>query len=1021
MKVAHDVEFPPFRLDIDSEQLWRGKDLLPLRPKTFAVLRYLLEHTGRLVTREELLKAVWPDTHGAEKAPKQCVLELRAVLGETPTAPRFIETMGRRGYRFIAPLVRQEEAPGGGRLGTGFPSSQVASLTSQDSNFVGRENELGQLHHCFRKALSGERQIVFVTGEPGIGKTTLVRTFLTQVPAGDTVIVARGQCVEHYGAGEAYLPVFEAFGRLGRAPGRQRLVDLLRRYAPTWLAQMPALIDEAELERLLRRVQGATSQRMLRELAEVVEVGTAETPLILVLEDLHWSDSATIALVAMLAARLEPARLIVIATYRPADVIVGEHPLRALVQEMLGRGRCQEIALTGLGHAAVESYLQRRFPRSALPSRIVDLLRERTEGNPLFLTNLVDDWVTHGLLAQEGDNWMLHGKINTIERSVPGSIRPLIQKQIERLAPHLQRLLEAASVAGATFAAAALAPALDTNNEGVEEQCEILARQQQFLRRTGLVEWPDGTRTARYAFRHALYQTVLQERIVPHRLQRLYQQTGERLETAYGPRAGELAAELAVHFEEGRDTPRAVHYRQRAAENALRKSAHQEALMHASAGLALVETLPETPERAQQELTLQVALAASLIATKGYAAREVEHAYARARKLCQQVGETPLLSRVLGGLSAFYVVRGSLQTARELGEQLLRLAQSVQNLALLMRAHFALGPPLFFLGMFASAQEHLERGLTLYDPQKHSSRAVQDAGVASLAYGAWTLWFRGYPDQALERSHKAILLAQELDHPYSLAFALNFAAIVHQFRRERQAAQEQAETAIALSTEQGFTLWLAQGTVTQGWGLVEREQEVGIARIRQGLAAWRATGAEVGQPYYLALLAEAYGNTGQAEAGLSALADALVQVDKTGERCNEAELYRLKGELLLMQESKKQKAKGKRQKLANPGHQPLSSNPQSGAEECFLKALTVAREQQAKSWELRAATSLARLWRHQGKYAEAGGLLSEVCTWFTEGHETKDFLDATALLSELMTATREDEQRKASGARQTHR
>jgi len=305
-----------------------------------------------------------------------------------------------------------------------------------------------------------------------------------------------------------------------------------------------------------------------------------------------------------------------------------------------------------------------------------------------------------------------------------------------------------------------------------------------------------------------------------------------------------------------------------------------------------------------------------------------------------------------------------------------------------MWTHNELGMILFCLGEFVLAQDHLEQGIALYDPRKNSplvSGDVQDPKVTCLSYAALALWLLGFPDRALKRIHEALTLAQELSHPFSLAFALDYAAYLDHFRREGHAAQERAEALMLLATEQGFPLWLADGTVLHGWTLAEQGKGEGIAQIRQGLVAKRATGAELARLYELALLAKAQGKVGQAEEGLSTLAEALAVVDKTGERRYEAELYRLKGELTLQQSNV--------QDLAFRGKE---------VEECFYKAIEIASKQQAKSWELRASTSLSRLWQQQGKQQEAHHLLSAIYGWFTEGFDTKDLQEAKALLDELV-------------------
>jgi predicted ATPase len=419
----------------------------------------------------------------------------------------------------------------------------------------------------------------------------------------------------------------------------------------------------------------------------------------------------------------------------------------------------------------------------------------------------------------------------------------------------------------------------------------------------------------------------------------------------------------------------------------VQRSANTEAVNHLTAALELLKTLAETPERAQQELTLQLALVPPLTITKGFTPPEVGAVTTRALMLCRQIGETPQLFGALWGAWLFYLMRAELQTARELAERLLSLAQRAQDSALLQDAHIGVGWVLFYLGELVSASAHFEQALALYDPGRRSSsiaRTGGDLGVVSLPYLAYALWLFGYPDQALTRSRAALTLAQETAHPFTTALVWIFDTMLRQGLHEAQAAQQRADALIALSSEHGFQLWMARGTIQRGWALTEQGQgEEGVAQIRQGLAAYQATGAGLNRPYNLALLAEAYGKTGQVEEGLTALTEALAAVDSTGERWYEAELYRLKGQLRL---------------------QSTVSSPKSQVEEveeCFWKAIEIARRQQARSLELRATMSLSRLWQQQGKRAEARQMLAEIYGWFTEGFDTKDLQEAKVLLEEL--------------------
>jgi predicted ATPase len=464
----------------------------------------------------------------------------------------------------------------------------------------------------------------------------------------------------------------------------------------------------------------------------------------------------------------------------------------------------------------------------------------------------------------------------------------------------------------------------------------------------------------------------------------LHERAAQAIEGLFAERLPEHYHALAHHYSRSGNTTRAVDYLQRAGQQAVERSAYAEAISHLTAALDLLPTLPETRERSQQELVVQMTLGIALGATRDYATPEVERLYTRARALCEQVGEPPQLFRVLWGLWRVYNTRGEDQTTQALGEQLLSLAQRLHDPDLLLEAHHALWATLFFGGQLAAARPHLEQGLRLYEPQRHRVHAAlysgHDPGVCCRMLAAPPLWLLGYPDQAVASIQEALALAQQLAHPLSLTMALHFAAMLHHLRREAPLTQARAEAARAIATEQGFPQQLAQATPLQGWALAMcGHGEEGMAQIRQGLAADQATAATALRPYSLALLAEASAQVGQTAEGLEALTEALATLAKSRVRWWEAELYRLRGALLLQGA------------VAQPGE----------AEACFHQALTVARRQQAKSLELRAAMSLSRLWQQQGKREEARELLAPVYSWFTEGFDTADLQEAKALLDEL--------------------
>jgi predicted ATPase len=741
---------------------------------------------------------------------------------------------------------------------------------------------------------------------------------------------------------------------------------------------------------------------MLREMGEALEVLTADLPLVLILEDLHWSDYSTLDLISFLARQRQAAQLMLIGTYRTAELIVSGHPLKAVKQELLAKQQCEELPLEDLSEEAIAKYLSIRFPVNRFPDELAGLIHERTEGNPLFMVNAVDYLVAEGLISEYENGWELVVEIDKVVVGVPDSIKQIIEKQVDHLDLNQQRTLEAASVAGAEFSTPALEAGLGEDRPTVEERCDQLARQRQFIRDCGLQVLPDGEVVSRYGFTHALYQNVLYERMAPSRRAQLHRRIGEQGEELYGERVREIAAELAMHFERSSNYRRAIKYLQEAAENAIRRFAFREAVGLARRGLELLGRLPDTPERAQQELWLRLTLGVPLITTEGYAAPEVGSAYMRARELCKQLGETPDVAEVLWGLWSFCIVRAELEKAHDIAQDFLRLSERLQYHGLAMRGHLVMGATLMHQGEFGLAMEHFEKALSLYDPARHLDDAVlftQNPGVAMRCHGAWTLWFLGQPDQALNRIEEAVTLARELSEPHGLAHALYFAAFVHHLRREERLAQERAEDALAISNEHGLAMYQAFATITRGCALIEQGlQEEGIEQMRQGLADHQATGAKVARPHFLALLAEALGKARQLDEGLRVLGEALELVDRNGERCYLAELYRIKGELLLIQVADRGLSRAATGGKAADG----SERAEVAAEECFDQSIKIARQQKGRSWELRAAMSLARLYRKQGKQEQARLLLAQIYATFTEGLDTKDLREAKALLDDYV-------------------
>ncbi|MGH8069201.1 MAG: hypothetical protein ACRERE_28995 [Candidatus Entotheonellia bacterium] len=691
-------------------------------------------------------------------------------------------------------------------------------------------------------------------------------------------------------------------------------------------------------------------------------------PVLVVWEDVHWADPSTLEWLNLLLDRVPAARLLTLLTCRPEF-----HPTWSL------RLHLTQLTLGRLAREHVEVMVESLAGSKTLPPEVVQQVVIRTDGVPLFVEEL-----TKAVVEAGG----VHDQTARASLAIPATLHDSLMARLDRLGPG-KEVAQLGAVLGREFTYELLRAVWPAAETALQQGLTTLM-QAELLYQRGL------SPQVRYLFKHALIQDAAYQSLLKSTRRQYHRQIAQALEEQVAETKETEPELLAHHYTEAGFITAAIPYWWRAGQKAIERSANVEAIGHLTTGLKLLKTLPDTAEHVRQELSLQIALGAPLIATRGYAAPAVEHAYARARELCRQVGETPQLFPVLRGLWVFYEVRAEHPAARELGEQLLTLAQSLQDPALFVEAHRALGNTLLWLGEETSARVHLEQSLALYDPQQHSALAFlygSDPGVICLAYRAFAVWCLGYPDQALQSMHEALMLAQRLAHPHSLAFALTWAAILHWLRREGQATKEQAEAAIALATEQRFPFWVAQGAIMRGWALADQGQgEKGIAQLLEGVIAYRATGAEVFLTGWPALLAEAYGKVGQTEEGLHVVDEALTLVEKKGEHVYEAELYRLKGTLLLpsiVQHLRSEVAKG-----PEPGVRSLKS----AAEECFWKAIEVARQQQAKSLELRAAMSLARLWQQQGKKAEARQLLAEVYSWFTEGFDTADLQEAKALL-----------------------
>lgn len=691
---------------------------------------------------------------------------------------------------------------------------------------------------------------------------------------------------------------------------------------------------------------------------------TAEhRPVLVVWDDLHWADPSTLETLALLVEQAPTVAMLHLLTFRPEF----EPPWP-------NRSHMTPMALNRLERPQVEVLMTRMAEDKVLPVEVVEHIVSKTDGVPLYVEEMTKAILEAGVLQATNGQYELSGPFTSL--AIPGTLQDALMARLDRL-DTAKGIAQLGATIGRQFDYALLHAVLAMDEETLQRELRRLV-EAELVHQRGVI--PQAT----YTFKHALIQDTAYASLLRSRRQEIHQRIVEALEEQFVEVVEAQPELVAHHYTEAGNFEKAVGYWRQAGQRALERSANTEAIAHLQKGIELLRQLADTPECLQRELALQMALGPAVMATKGYGAPEVEQTYLRAEHLCEELGETSQLCTVRQGLWNLYYARGELRTAHDLGEQSLTVAHQQHDSALLLGAHRALGTTLFFQGEFVQSQEHLAQGIALYDPHQHRSLAFlygHDLSMVCFSYAGLGLSIRGYAEQALARMHESSTLAQELSHPHSLAFSIAMETVLYQHRREVQAVQDQIEALIELSNAYSFPYRLAHGHILDGWTLAKRGQaEEGIAEIRHGIAAYQATGAEVVTPWYLSLLAEAYENAGQIDEGLRTLAEALTRVDHTGECWCEAELYRQKGELLLAD----------------------AEENSSEAEACFHKAIEIARYQQAKLWELRTTTSLARLWQSQGKCQQAYDLLAPVYEWFTEGFDTADLIDAKALLGELV-------------------
>ena len=922
-------------------------------------------------------------------------------LGETPNLAARIQGQAQpdeviisaASYRLVEGLFDTEERGQPELKGVATPLTlyRVTKGSEAHSRFevvvrkgltplVGREHEYGLLQDRWQRVQDGAGQIVLLSGEPGIGKSRLVEALKERVEH------EGARCLElrcsPYAQNSALQPVIEYLqrtlqfrpedsaeeklqklivGATGRSPLQTEAVPLLASLLslPAPRSVLPALSPQKQKEK--------TYEVLVAWLCAEAK----HQAVVYVWEDLHWADPSALELLTLFLQQIPTTRLLTVLTFRPEFTPPWD-----------AHSYLSHLSLSRLGRNYVETMVEKVTGGTVLPSEVVQQIVSKTDGVPLFVEELTKSvienmrgQVTRDRLQEEGKATGVLPAAPVFPLGIPTTLQDALMARLDRLGT-AKELAQLGATLGREFSYDLLHAVSRVADSALQHGLRQLV-DAELLYQRGLP--PQAT----YLFKHTLVQDTAYQSLLKSRRQQLHQQVAYVLAERFSQTV-EIQPELvAHHYTEAGLIEQAIPYWQQAGQRASQRSANAEAIAYLTKGLELLKTLPNTPMRSQHELALYITLGPALMAAKGYSAPEVEQAYARAMELCRQVEQAPRLLSASVGLYLFYANRGQFHKVFELTEPLLSIAPSEQTQTVLLGAHGMLGVACFWLGDFAAAQAHLTQCATLYTPQENSSRSffvTADLRVDFFPYAAWSLWMRGYPDRALTQIYEILSLAQELSHPFTVAYALTTVIQLHLLRREGQAVQARAEELMTLAREQDFPYWIGAANLFGGWALaVQGQGAKGIVQTRNGLDALRSMGTELGVTWFSTLLAEAYGKGGRTPEGLSVLNNTLAVMQEKAERVYEAELYRLKGEFLL-------ETRG----------QNLSES-----EGYFQRAIETTRRQSAKSFELRAATSLARLWQQRSKRAEAHKLLSEMYNWFTEGFDTKDLQEAKALLEEL--------------------
>jgi class 3 adenylate cyclase/predicted ATPase len=830
---------------------------------------------------------------------------------------------------------------------------------------IGRDAELALLRQRWAQSADGRGQVVLLTGEAGIGKSRLV-SLLTDEVTDEAAQRLMFRC-SPYHSDTSFYPLIDRLQRILRShrdtPSDMILSRLEEMVAPAGLPVTEAVPLIAALLTLpvpgqyppLALSPQRQKQKTLEILVSWMVAIARQQPLLAVCEDLHWADPSTLEFLGLLIDQVPTARLLLVLTCRPD------------FQAPWGfRSYVAPLTLTRLTRPQVEQLILRATGERPLPAEVAQQIAAKTDGIPLFVEELVKSTLESGLLESVEERYVV---VRPLESgfAIPTTLQSALMARLDRL-PLGRSVAQLGATVGREFSYDLLQRVSPIGEPTLQTGLEELLRAELLYQR-GLPP------VSEYVFKHALVRDAAYQSLLRSTRQHYHQRIAKVLTQHFLETVQTQPELVAHHYTEGALYDEGLRYWRQAGQRAVQRSAHVEAVSHFTKALEVLKNLPEGPQRSAEELSIRFALATPLIVTKGYGAREVEQLYSRARELCAQGGTTAQRVQALSGLFVFYELRGALNIAHELTDEMLALARQQRESVPMLRACSCAGQTAFLLGDFGTARDLFEQGLSVYDPEQHKPHVLGHWQEGTyLSFLSLVLWIQGYPDKARETSGAALKGAKELD-PYSRIFASFYAACLHQFLDDAPETQQHADAMKVVSAEHGFAVFSAVAPVFRGWAVAAAGNEPdGVAEVRKGLDAYRAMGTEFLLPYFLGVLASA--TQSSVDDRLSIIAEALDIVEKNGERFYEAELHRLRGESLLA----------------------LSPENAAAADACFHQALMVARRQRARSWELRAAISLSRSWQRQDKKDAARELVAPIYGWFSEGFSTRDLRQAQTLL-----------------------